>query len=1475
MEYKVNGTIGSVSPNTAPSPAIVIKREIVQSFFDLIPGYVALLNKQLEVILCSKGTLEYFNCKNEADLMQCFLQRSAKTQENGGCPKEKLAEIAAKALEFGVAESGWLHIDTDGESVPMHINMVCTQADATPEEPCIVLCFHSGNQPVSPVDTGIQFTNMLKAIVDATPLALNLWDAQMNNVVCNKQVLNIFGAKDEAEYLNNFSNFSPEYQPNGVLSSEMFKRNIETVTREGVHRFKWMHLDGNGQELPAEITLTKINVGQDEDNIVGFVRDLRPEFEQMEEEKEDEYYFLNRISEKTLLSKVADISDDLFFAIDRRTSTIRFLGHSLQKSTIKIDGNNTTTRSFDESCVHEEDVPIYRELVDNMAQGINTPLELRFLQPDGTFRYYRILYCFIFDKEGKPIIVIGKGVDIHEQKMLQEQAKYDFLTKCYSRKNIEAIISEKLANDEACNGALLFVDIRNFKRFNEENGHFYGDEILRQLVIRIKQWCSKRDVVGRVGGDEFIIYVADAQNKNQFEDRLNNLIEQINTSYHIHEIKAEICVSVGVFLCRNECHTYEYCIQCADKALSMAKLVTKGQWLYYDDSYKEHTPSILQQEHKAEKISGLQMNYTVSSSIFNILYERNSDETAINSALRYWGQSYHASRCFIMETFDDGATYHFTHEWCKQGFVPHMQNTTPIPAHVLSELMENTSVHGIFACEDICHCQLKNELMQRIANSDTKSFLHAQVKKDEIVTFFIGIEDCEKTRVWTDVEINTLHYMVRVFSIILQAKHLDNEVKILSEHSKIAAFVGGNTDNFIYIVDPDTYEIIYMNKKALKMYNNPSESEWRSKKCYELLHDKVAPCEFCTNAYTTEHDFYEWKYYNPRFNKSYLFKDKLVHLNGKLVKLQVATDITTMVSLEEMLKYKLEEQSLLLNCIQMLHTSETPDASIEKILNMICTFFDASRGVILQITPDGRYACNTHEWTDAFTTEHKHLWKNVEMEVIQAFFDKFQDKGVFYVADVAEEFKQNASVRGVLKNQATTHLACAPILNASGVYIGLLSIDNPKKNIDKYWLLESLSGFVSDFLKKNKLIDSLNELSYYDTLTKVKNRHSYRKALQDIDEGCVSSLGVAYVDISGLSRINEEKGTRYGDEIIKRMARILTEVFGENIFRVGGDEFVVLEKNVEELAFEGKISILKNAIFEEPELNATIGFTWNTNIIDEQLQNDNSEFNTVWDSQTYTAILSKNLENEIKSGKYVVFLQPQICFQTGELGGAEALIRRVDASGNAQSPASFVPFYEKEGMISKIDLHVFETACKLLCRWKQKQFGENIKLSVNCSRSTVMEKDIVSKLSDICEKYAVEKSMFVIEITETITHTDDKLFSYVMTSLKNAGFCVSLDDFGAGQSNLSSLQISDFDEIKIDMGLTRDIHLDKKARILTKVALNLCQEFQNMVSVAEGIETVEQFDILKGLNCHMGQGYYFSKPISIQDFEQKYFGNIS
>lgn len=278
-----------------------------------------------------------------------------------------------------------------------------------------------------------------------------------------------------------------------------------------------------------------------------------------------------------------------------------------------------------------------------------------------------------------------------------------------------------------------------------------------------------------------------------------------------------------------------------------------------------------------------------------------------------------------------------------------------------------------------------------------------------------------------------------------------------------------------------------------------------------------------------------------------------------------------------------------------------------------------------------------------------------------------------------------------------------------------------------------------------------------------------------------------------------------------------------------------------------------------------------------------------WEDST-NPYLSKLLY-DLSQNAYHVMLQPQVELQQEEgredwfCHGAEALIRRSD---NSSFPDEFVPLFEEQGIVRHIDLFVMETICKNLQSWK-KEYNRDMQISVNLSRVTLLEPNIVQSVVEICDKYEVDHGKVIIEVTERVGLIPSEVSPELVQEFRDAGYKISLDDFGSDTSNLAALSKLSVDEVKVDKGLVDHIanfnkdHNDynkkidkttvknKKIKGMVKKVINMCDDFDyDTMTLAEGIENIEQAITLREFKCKYGQGYYFSKPISIDDFFEKY-----
>ncbi len=1307
---------------------------------------------------------------------------------------------------------------------------------------------------------------LLKAFLDCAPLAMNVWNGKMENIMCNRHVLDIFKIDDGNQYLENFYKFSPMYQPNGITSEEMSKICFGKVIEEGYNTFSWMHQTLSGEEVPSKITLFKIKETGQDIYIVGFVQDLRYEFSSHRVVDYD-YYFTDIIPQSVLIDEMSDLSDEWFFSLDLRTGNFHYYGNTWSNN---ISGQSTLTESemFELGLIHKDDIELYKEMIGNLKSGKNETYDIRFLTND-SYRYSKIACKVIKDPNGNPVFAVGKGSDIHEQKIFEERSQKDLLTNCYNKISSENIIEEKLKTLKNGSHAFFIVDIDNFKGINDNLGHFFGDEVLREISASLKATFRDIDIVARIGGDEFTVFVEHITDIEIVKMKAEKILEVYSRTYAGSYSEYSISGSVGISRYPKDGTTYSELYQNADKALNQAKIMGKNRFVIYTDDLDVGTTRSITKIENANRIASSFFDYELISAVFNILYEKNGNDESINEALKYLCQKYNADRSYIFETLDGGLSYSNTFEFCKDGISAEIENLQELPVELFVDFIDK-SHNDIIYSNDLRETFEHEGAFELMANQDILSFAHAQVKREGEMTFFIGLDDCTKTRVWSEREINSLQYIGKLISIILQGANLRREVDKLLERNTNSAHILDSSDNIVYVSDIETSELLYLNKTALAMAGNPTKEQWQGKKCSEVLPDIAFNCDNISSNFLIENDYiddkyYEWSVHSERLDKTFLIKEKLIPYNGKLAKLDIATNVSELTKLEQKLKERLEDEQFITNCVGMLHTDSDPASSIYSLLAAVTNYFDSERSYIFEISQCGNYISNTFEYCANGAQPFKEHLQNLPIADLSLLLNKCDEHGSFCM-NIDEALRsKNTLEYELMSMQNLTDIVVGSIRLDGSPITGFVGVDNPKKNKEKIGIIRSVSKFTASFLDATELVAKLNNLSYYDTLTGIKNRHSYNSALKEIDSKEITSLGIAYIDILGLSSINETRGIMFGDNVLITLANTLMSIFGSSVFRVGGDEFVVLLENIEEMDFERDIVRLKEKLSESHDFRASIGYTWNKN-----LETASNGFDKLYYGEKYSRILCENLDMEISNGKYIVYLQPQVDFADGKVKSAEALIRRVGAEGALQPPISFVPFYEKEGIISKIDTFVVDTVCKTLREWQDEGKTEIAAVAVNCSRTTIAEQGIVEKFSEICKKHGVSPSRIVIEITETINGINEQALTNIIERFSDAGFLISLDDFGSGYSNLTSLVMSDFDEIKIDMKLINDIHQNPKSKALTEVAITLCSKLDNLMSIAEGVEVAEQCDILKEMGCNKGQGYYFDKPMPIEQFKEKY-----
>lgn len=250
--------------------------------------------------------------------------------------------------------------------------------------------------------------------------------------------------------------------------------------------------------------------------------------------------------------------------------------------------------------------------------------------------------------------------------------------------------------------------------------------------------------------------------------------------------------------------------------------------------------------------------------------------------------------------------------------------------------------------------------------------------------------------------------------------------------------------------------------------------------------------------------------------------------------------------------------------------------------------------------------------------------------------------------------------------------------------------------------------------------------------------------------------------------------------------------------------------------------------------------------------------------------LEKDFKEGIKNNEFKIYLQPKFDIKTEKIVGTEALIRR-KKEGKLIMPNSFIPEYEKTGIITKLDMFVFENICKKLKEWEEKKY-KLLPVAINESRRNLYNKNHVNQLKQIVKYYKVNPNLIELELTETVVVENLESAKEAERRVHDLGFVVSMDDFGVGYSSFYMLKNINIDILKIDKSFSDEVMEDKRGRIILESIIDMSKKLE-IKTVAEGIEKKEQLEYLRQIGCDMVQGYYFEKPLPIKEFEKKYLKN--
>lgn len=552
-------------------------------------------------------------------------------------------------------------------------------------------------------------------------------------------------------------------------------------------------------------------------------------------------------------------------------------------------------------------------------------------------------------------------------------------------------------------------------------------------------------------------------------------------------------------------------------------------------------------------------------------------------------------------------------------------------------------------------------------------------------------------------------------------------------------------------------------------------------------------------------------------------------------------------------------------------------------------FTKADRAYIVD-EKDGCYY-NTYEWCNEGIEPQINQLQNLRAEDMPYWIPKLSSGESIFIEDL-ENVKETMPVEyEILKPQNIHTLIVFPII-LSNTLKGFIGVDNPniKDAKDVIRLLAALGSYLGTTRENAAVYAKLEYRLNYDSLTKAYNRYGfYKNAQKLIKEHTDTEYCLILSDIKSFKLINEIYGENIADKILIDEVNIIRQKMKGNsvLGRLNGDiiAMVIPKEYLSEKEFSDMIKLLSDrysnknfrlhiylGVYYIKDVNETIRqMVDKVSLVIMKSKGNMSNYILYYDENSYRNDIFKQqligeFETALNENQFCMYLQPQTD-KDGNMLGAEALIRWNHPNMGLIMPGAFIECFEDAGLIYRLDNYIWEEAAKQLKIWKDS--GYNYYISVNISAKDFYHIDVYQTFKNLVSKYDIDTDKLHIEITETALSEDKQAAHKTIERLHDEGFIIEIDDFGSGYSSFNFLKDVCADVIKIDrVFLKKSSHEERGEQILRSI-ISLSHDI-GMDVITEGVENVDQLSMLAKMNCDWFQGYYFSKPITVGDFEEKY-----
>lgn len=599
---------------------------------------------------------------------------------------------------------------------------------------------------------------------------------------------------------------------------------------------------------------------------------------------------------------------------------------------------------------------------------------------------------------------------------------------------------------------------------------------------------------------------------------------------------------------------------------------------------------------------------------------------------------------------------------------------------------------------------------------------------------------------------------------------------------------------------------------------------------------------------------------------------------------------------KSLIRQSFNTDSLAGNIFEILFETKDIKSAINLSLSLIGKKLDLSGVSIFEASYENRLDEFEFEWFEDSYIVGKNELVDAYARQFNNYGNFFKEDGLFVCNDIKGVEEDNENVAEYFKNsKVKAIIQCAFYEN--GAYKGFASFYDCKKHAWSESEIESIiliTKMLWSYLTKYHEQEKIHNLVYLDSLTGVPNLQKFNIEVETLlKKGQLNNYAIISFDIEKFKFINDTYGYEEGNKALAYVTSVITSILKEKemFARVSADNFVALINCDDKDKFLMKLK----------EANARIQYIANSN--DKKyrvvlscgiyvIQKEDNDVTIMIDRANiarktvkglhessfafYSEIVHSQMAKEIEienvmeealnNKEFEIYAQPKVKLSSKEIVGAEALVRWERQEYGLIEPDYFIPIFEKNGFIVELDFYVFEEVHKKMRQWLNE--GKNVlPMSINLSRAHLRDGQFIERLLELSEKYDIPTSLIEIELSENVFMDDiQKLLIYIH-KLKQLGYKISLDDFGAGYSSLNLLKDLPVDVLKIDSEFFRSNSDHKREKIIIESIVEMTKKL-GITALTEGVETEEQCAFLEKIGCDLVQGFVFSKPMPMKEFEE-------